>query len=249
MLGVFFKNHREVDHSKIRLPRVLIKMKRKIDLVEEEHESEDEEKESSSEERKDEEPRIKDGHLSQAVSEKRASELLHIMAASKDILFWAPREQLLQNKGIIPVTNIAELVEYVILPHNDNFTKSRALNTFLNGGFNHIKNKKLPSDLLENWRKKATEMQKILPRTRAIMRRVQRILKIRRRWRRKKKRKWLLRMALKLKTSKRATTTPKMTVRKQKVVALKRPPPFTMKILVNNAKTPECVRDIDHEMS
>ena len=36
-----------------------------------------------------------------------------------------------------------------------------------------IKNKKLPSDLLENWRKKATEMQKILPRTRAIMRRVQ----------------------------------------------------------------------------
>ena len=136
MLGVFFKNHREVDHSKIRLPRVLIKMKRKIDLVEEEHESEDEEKESSSEERKDEEPRIKDGHLSQAVSEKRTSELLHIMAASKDILFWAPRGQLLQNKGIIPVTNIAELVEYVILPHNDNFTKPRALNTFLNGGFN-----------------------------------------------------------------------------------------------------------------
>ena len=53
--------HREVDHSKIRLPRVLIKMKRKIDLVEEEHESEDEEKESSREESKDEEPGIKDG--------------------------------------------------------------------------------------------------------------------------------------------------------------------------------------------
>ena len=140
MLGVFFKNHREVDHSKIRLPRVLIKMKRKIDLVEEEHESEDEEKESSSEERKDEEPRIKDGHLSQAVSEKRTSELLHIMAASKDIIFWAPRGQLLQNKGIIPVTNIAELVEYAILPHNDNFTKPRALNTFLNGGFNQEQN-------------------------------------------------------------------------------------------------------------
>ena len=58
------------------------------------------------------------------------------MAASKDILFWAPRGQLLQNKGIIPVTNIAELVEYVILLNNDNFTKPRALNTFLNGGFN-----------------------------------------------------------------------------------------------------------------
>ena len=33
---------------------------------------------------------IKDflSHLSQAVSEKRASALLHSMAASKDILFW-----------------------------------------------------------------------------------------------------------------------------------------------------------------
>ena len=29
--------HRKVDHSKPRLPPVLIKMKRKIDLVEEEH--------------------------------------------------------------------------------------------------------------------------------------------------------------------------------------------------------------------
>ena len=41
---------------------------------------------------------------------------------------------------------------------------------------------------------KATEMQKILPRTRVIMRRVQWIFKIRRR------RKWFLRMAVKLKT-------------------------------------------------
>ena len=43
-------------------------------------------------------------------------------------------------------------------------------------------------------------MQKILPITRVIMTRVYRILKIRRsRWRRKKKRKCLLRMAVKLK--------------------------------------------------
>ena len=70
-------------------------------------------------------------------------------------------------------------------------------------------------------------MQKILPRTRVIMRRAQRILKIRRR------RKWLLRMAVKLKTPKRATTTLKTTVRKQKVIAMKRPPPFTLKIPVN----------------
>ena len=52
--------HRKVDHSKPRLPPVLIKMKRKIDLVEEEHESEHEESESSGDESEDEEPRIKD---------------------------------------------------------------------------------------------------------------------------------------------------------------------------------------------
>ena len=41
-------------------------------------------------ESEDEEPRIKDvlSHLSRAVLEKRASDLLHSMAASKDILFW-----------------------------------------------------------------------------------------------------------------------------------------------------------------
>ena len=82
-------------------------MKRKIDLVEEKHDSQHEE--SESDESEDVEPRIKDvlSHLSRAVSEKRASDLLHRMAASKDILFWTPRGQLLQNTRIIPVTNIA----------------------------------------------------------------------------------------------------------------------------------------------
>ena len=41
--------------------------------------------------------RIKDvlSQLSQAVSEKRASELLHNMVASQDSLFWTPHGQLL----------------------------------------------------------------------------------------------------------------------------------------------------------
>ncbi|CAH3139530.1 unnamed protein product [Porites lobata] len=135
-------------------------MKRKIDLVEEEHESEHEESESSGDESEDEKPRIKEeprikdvlSHLSRAVSEKRASDLLHSMAASKDILFWTPSGQLLRT---IPVTNIAELVEYVLLPHNNEVTKPRALNTFLDGlaelGIDKglIKNKKLLSDLIE----------------------------------------------------------------------------------------------------
>ena len=86
--------------------------------------------------------------------EKRASELLHSMAASKDIFFWTPRGQLLRNEHIIPVTNNVELVEHVLLPHNHEITKPRALNIFLDGlaelGVDKglIKNKKLLSDLL-----------------------------------------------------------------------------------------------------
>ena len=58
-------------------------MKRKIDMVEEMHESENEENESSSYESEDEEPEIKDvsRNLPHTVSGKGASELLHSMAA------------------------------------------------------------------------------------------------------------------------------------------------------------------------
>ena len=89
------------------------------------------------------------------MSEKRASDLLHSMAASKDILFWTSRRQLLRNKRIIPVTNIAELVEFVLLPHNDDVTKPSALNTFLDGlaafevDKGLVKNKQLLSDLIK----------------------------------------------------------------------------------------------------
>ena len=89
------------------------------------------------------------------MSEKRASDLLHSMATSKDILFWTPRGQLLRKKRIIPVTNIPELVEYVLLPHNNEVTKPRGLNMFLDGleelGIDKglIKNKKLLSELIE----------------------------------------------------------------------------------------------------
>ena len=52
---------------------------------------------------------------------------------------------------------------------------------------------------------------------------------------------------MKLKAPKRATTTLKTIVKKQKVVDLKRPPPFTLKVPVNIAKT--LVLHIDNEMS
>jgi len=53
------------------------------------------------------------------------------------------------------VTNISELVEYVLLPHNSDVAKPCALNIFLDGlaelrvDKHLVKNKKLLSDLLE----------------------------------------------------------------------------------------------------
>ena len=90
---------------------------------------------SDDEQSNDEEPRIKDvlENLSQTVSRKRDSDLLHSMATSKDILFRTPRGQLLPKNRLIPVTDIAELVEYVLLSHNDKVIKPRALYTFLDG--------------------------------------------------------------------------------------------------------------------
>ena len=72
-------------------------------------------------------------------------------------------------------------------------------------------------------------MQKILPITRVIMRKVHWIFKIRRgRMRRRRRRRRRRRME---------TTT----VRKQKVVALKRPPPFTLKIPVSIVRILKCM--------
>ena len=71
-----------------------------------------------------------------------------------DILLWTPRGQLLRNKRIITVTNIAELVEYLLLPHNDAVTKPCVLSTFLDGlaelwvDKGLIKNEKVLSDLI-----------------------------------------------------------------------------------------------------
>ena len=65
---------------------------------------------------------------------EHAFDFLYGRAASRDILFWPPREQLLRNKPIIPVTNITELVECVqrqFLDRNGYVTKPRALNVFI----------------------------------------------------------------------------------------------------------------------
>ena len=132
-------------------------MKKNVDWDEEEESDYEDTNASENEESDNEEPRIKDvlEGLSSLVSQQKASDLLHSMAASKDILFWTPRGQLLRNKRLIPVTNISELVEYVLLPHNDDVVKPRALKTFIDGlaelGINKrlIQNKRILAELLE----------------------------------------------------------------------------------------------------
>ena len=113
-------------------------MKRKVDW--------DEEEESD----------YKDTNASELVSRQKASDLLHSMAASKDILFWTPRGQLLRNQRIIPaVANISELVKFVLLLHNDDIVQPRAIKTFIDGlaelGINRrlIQNDRILAELLE----------------------------------------------------------------------------------------------------
>ena len=78
-------------------------MKRKMDW-DKEKESEMEDYSTSDEESDDEEPRIKDvlNNLSNAVSRKHASKLLHSMATSRNILFWRPSGLVLRNQRAIP---------------------------------------------------------------------------------------------------------------------------------------------------
>ena len=133
-------------------------MKRNVEWDAEKESDYEDTNESEDEEGHNEEPRIKDvlKGLSQLVSRQKTSDLLHSMAAPKDILFWTPRGQLLRNHQIIPVTNISELVEYVLLPYNDDVVKPRALKTFIAGlaelGINKrlIQNKRILAELLEN---------------------------------------------------------------------------------------------------
>ena len=119
-------------------------MKRKMDWDKEEGKGM-EDYSTSVDEGDDEEPRIKDvlNNLSKAVSRKHASELFHSMATFKNILFWTPSGLLLRNQRAIPVTNISELVEYVLLPLNEDVAKPCALNTFLDGLAEPVVNKRL----------------------------------------------------------------------------------------------------------
>ena len=81
--------------------------------------------------------------LSKAVNKKDASELLHSIAASKSIIFWTKKGELLHHDRRIPVTSMAKLVEYTLLPYNSEISRPRGLNTFIDGISEIDINKKL----------------------------------------------------------------------------------------------------------
>lgn len=90
-----------------------------------------------------------------SVSSEDASALLHSMAASKNILFWAPNGEMIRNQRRIPGTNMTELVEYVLLPFTNDLPRPNGLNSFIEGlaelGINKswIGNKQILSDILD----------------------------------------------------------------------------------------------------
>ena len=68
-----------------------------------------------------------------SVSYEHASSLLHSMAASKNILFWNLRGELMRHQRRIPKTNMAEILEYVLLPFNEDLPRPHGLNSFIEG--------------------------------------------------------------------------------------------------------------------
>ena len=90
-------------------------MKKKIDLVDKQHNGEKWKSGSFDDESSNKEQTMKNllSSLSKAVSKEHAFDFLYSLAASRDSLLWPLRRQLLRNKRIIPVTNITELVECV----------------------------------------------------------------------------------------------------------------------------------------
>ena len=68
-----------------------------------------------------------------SVSYEHASSLLHSMAASKNILFWNLRGELMRHQRRIPKTNMTELLEYVLLPFNEDLPRPHGLNSFIEG--------------------------------------------------------------------------------------------------------------------
>ena len=125
----------------------------------------------------------------------------------------------------------------MLVPHNNEVNKPWGLNKFLDGlaelGIDKglIKNKKLLSDLIEKEKgyRNAENTSENESNNEGSSSHIE-----------NQEEEVASRMVLQLKAPKRATMTLKTTVTNQKVVALKRPPPFTLKVPVNIAWTSMC---------
>ena len=111
----------------------------------------------SQEEEEEDEPQIRNilVELSKTIPSQKTVDFLHSLATSKNILFWTPKGEMVYHDRRIPVTNIAQLIEYVLLPYSQDVVKPRALNIFLEGlaelkiDKSLIKNKKLVMDIID----------------------------------------------------------------------------------------------------
>ena len=78
----------------------------------------------SREEEEHEEPQIRNilVELSKKIPSQKDIDL-HILETSKNILFWTPKGEMVYQDRRIPVTNIAQLIEYVLLPYSQDVVK------------------------------------------------------------------------------------------------------------------------------
>ena len=92
--------------------------------------------------------------LSQSIPREKALEFLHTLASSKSILYWNSHGEMIYHQRRIPVTTMAELVEYAMLPYSLDVKAPRGLNTFTKGlaeiGIDKklIRNRRLLADLV-----------------------------------------------------------------------------------------------------
>ena len=145
----------------------------------------------SREEEQHEEPQIRNilVELSKKIPSQKDIDL-HILETSKNILFWTPKGEMVYQDRRIPVTNIAQLIEYVLLPYSQDVVKPWAINTFLKWlaelkiDKSLIKSKKLVMSIIEREKEKNIDLESLIlvaVRVRKIQVRL-RIKQIKARW-------------------------------------------------------------------
>ena len=68
--------------------------------------------------------------LPNSIHKEKALNLLHSMAASKDILYWNSYGEMTYHQRRIPLTNMKDLIEHALLPYNPDVGVPRGLKTY-----------------------------------------------------------------------------------------------------------------------